>query len=238
VQLPPRAAFDYQIGEAYSPSTGVRVVSRDREAEVAEGLYNICYVNGLQTQPQDNAWWEKEHPELLVSDGDGKPLLDEDWGEYLLDISSANKRNRILEIVLPWIDGCAEAGFDAVEIDNLDTYSRSNDQIEPADAVAFMSALSERAHARGLAVGQKNSAELLEFSDEMGTDFAIAEECNRWDECSEYSDAYDGLVFVIEYRSQDFDQGCKGSLDLPTVLRDLDVTAPGSKTYVYRYCGP
>src|SRR5262245_46420773 len=52
VALPPaHAKFDYQIGGAYAPPSGVRVVSRDHDAQPASGLYNICYVNAFQAQP-------------------------------------------------------------------------------------------------------------------------------------------------------------------------------------------
>ncbi|GAB3898943.1 hypothetical protein GCM10029964_084170 [Kibdelosporangium lantanae] len=48
---PAHATFDYQIGGAYGPPSGVRVVTRDHTAAPAAGLYNICYVNAFQAQP-------------------------------------------------------------------------------------------------------------------------------------------------------------------------------------------
>jgi hypothetical protein len=135
-----------------------------------------------------------------------------------------------------WIAGCAAAGFDAVEIDNLDSYSRSDGLLTQDQNVAFMSLLSALAHASGLAIAQKNSVELLGEIGTMGTDFAIAEECNRWNECGDYQSAYGDLVFVIEYRQQDFDTGCADFEELSIVLRDLDVTTPSSASYVYDAC--
>lgn len=41
--------------------------------------------------------------------------------------------------------------------------------------------LVQSAHDHGLSIAQKNSAELLNKAKEIGTDFAIAEECNRSD---------------------------------------------------------
>src|SRR5947207_11288634 len=62
VTVPPaNAAFDYQIGEPYRPPAGVRVVSRDHDASPAAGLYNICYVNGFQTQTEAAQWWQANH---------------------------------------------------------------------------------------------------------------------------------------------------------------------------------
>jgi hypothetical protein len=235
--LPPgNAPFDYQIGGAYEPPAGVLVVSRDREAPIAPGLYNICYVNGFQTQPQDNESWLTEHPELLLQDGNGEPILDEDWGEYLFDISTPEKRTALLEIVTPWLEGCEAAGFDAIEIDNLDSYSRSDGALNEDAAVAYMAELSKKAHELGLAIGQKNSAELLSRAAELDTDFAIAEECNRYEECADYQEVYGDLVFVIEYREQDFSAGCAAHPELSIVLRDLDVSSPGSNSYVFDGC--
>jgi Glycoside-hydrolase family GH114 len=237
VRLPPaNAGFDYQIGEAYDPPDGVQIVSRDREASPAPGIYNICYVNGFQTQPQDNNAWLQDHPELVLMGENGDPVENSDWGEYLLDTSTADKRRALLEIELPWIQGCKEAGFDAIEVDNLDSYSRSGGLLEQTGNIEFMRLLSDAAHVWGLAVGQKNSAELLPKVDALGTDFAVVEECNRWNECGDFKAAYVGLVFIVEYREQDFAQGCSDFPDLSIVLRDLDVSGPGSSTYVYDGC--
>ena len=42
-----------------------------------------------------------------------------------------------------------------------------------------MSLLSQLAHNNDLAIAQKNTAEILDSAAEIGTDFAINEECNR-----------------------------------------------------------
>src|SRR6185369_6484365 len=58
VELPPvNAKADYQLGGAYPPPAGVMVVSRDRLAARVDGLYNICYVNGFQIQPDEESYW-------------------------------------------------------------------------------------------------------------------------------------------------------------------------------------
>jgi hypothetical protein len=63
---------------------------------------------------------------------------------------------------------------------------------------------------------------VLERVPDMQTDFAVAEECNRWGECDDYRTVYGDRVFVIEYRQQDFDAGCSAYPGLSIVLRDLD----------------
>lgn len=229
--------FDYQIGGPYAPPSGVRAVSRDRSAAPAKGLYNVCYVNAFQAQPDALKWWRSNHPDLLLRDEDGDLVIDEDWDEALLDISTADKRARLAKIVGPWIDGCADDGYQAVEPDNLDSYERSDGLLAPADAVAFGKLIADRAHGAGLAAGQKNTADLLPKHAAMGFDFAVAEECARYDECGAYADAYDDRVFVIEYRAADFTRACRTWGDrLSIVERDLDVVPAGADGYVRKSC--
>lgn len=97
------------------------------------------------------------------------------------------------------------------------------------------------AHAAGLAAAQKNTAELskTEARTQIGFDFAIAEECGRWKECGRYRANYGNLVYVIEYRKKDFRKDCQNKKlrkRLSIVLRDINVTQPGSGTYKYRAC--
>lgn len=232
------AVFDYQLGGAYSPDGAVQAVSRDRSAEPAEGLYNVCYVNAFQTQPGDAiAWWKKKHPDLLLKDGDGSLVVDEDWEEPLLDISTPAKRRDLMNIVGPWIDGCADAGYDAVEPDNLDSYERSDDLLTPGHAAEFAELLAERAHSRGLAIAQKNTTDLLAERSRVGFDFAVVEECAAYKECGDFADAYDDKVFAVEYTRKDYRNACDtwGSR-LSVTLRDRDVNPRGTKGYVFAQC--
>ncbi|WP_432111886.1 endo alpha-1,4 polygalactosaminidase [Streptomyces sp. YPW6] len=237
--VPPtaNATFDYQIGGPYTPPSGVEAVSRDRGARPVEGLYNVCYVNAFQAQPDALGWWEKNHPDLLLRDADGEPVDDEAWGEAVLDTSTAGKRTRLAKIVGDWIDGCAASGFQAVEPDNLDSYERSDGLLTPADNTAFAKLLADRAHAAGLAIGQKNSTDLLGRRKEIGFDFAVVEECGRYDECAGYASAYEGRVFVVEYTAGAFDEACSSVGEgVSVVRRDLDVVPEGRPGYVFRTC--
>lgn len=237
LRLPPaNGGLDYQLGGAYAPPSGVTIVSRDRNATPAAGLYNVCYVNGFQIQPDEEALWMTEHPDLILRDAGGAPIIDADWDEMLIDVSTPEKRARVAAIVGSWIEGCATAGFDAIEIDNLDSFTRSSSLLTEDDAVATMRLFADAAHARGLAIAQKNSSELVARRAAMGTDFVVAEECNRYDECDVYTASYGDAVLVIEYRRVDFDAGCARFPELSIVLRDRDLTAPGSSAYVYDGC--
>lgn len=235
--LPPaNAPFDYQLGGAYAPPAGVKVVVRDRTAQPATGLYNICYVNGFQVQPSENTFWLTNEPDLVLRDKNGNPVIDEDWDEMMIDVGTPQKRARVAAIVGGWIKGCGAAGYDAVEIDNLDSFSRSNGLLKESDAVAAMALFSATAHDSGLAIAQKNSAELVGRRAEMGTDFVVAEECNRYGECGTFTGAYGDQVFVVEYRRPDFDAGCKAFPQLSIVLRDLNLVTPGKSGYVHDGC--
>ncbi|MEV0479564.1 endo alpha-1,4 polygalactosaminidase [Streptomyces sp. NPDC050508] len=231
VQLPPlHADFDYQIGGAYPPPAGVRIVSRDRTASPAPGLYNICYVNAFQAQPDERASWPAD---LLLRDAHGKVVVDEDWGEALLDIGTAAKRERVAARVDRWIDDCAAKGFDAIEPDNYDSYTRSQHLLTANDATAFITLLSRHAHARQLAIAQKNTVELAGLRKQTGLDFAVAEECAEYDECGEYATAFDDRVIVIEYSDSGLRKARSGFAGrLSIVRRDLDVSTPGSAGYV------
>lgn len=248
--LPPtEGVFDYQLGGTYDLVTTEvgqvqpTVVTRDSTAGPLAGAYNICYVNGFQTQPEDANFWLSQS-DLLLQDADGTALIDPEWpDEFVLDPTTEAQRGRILDRIGPIIDNCADNGFDAVEIDNLDTWARF-DQIAKADAFALAGAYVERTHAAGLAIAQKNAAEAAEDAhDELGFDFAVAEECAAWDECGDYTDVYGAYVFQIEYRASldqagiTFADACaltnQGSF---TILRDVDLVAQGKPGYLYESC--
>ncbi|MET9896996.1 endo alpha-1,4 polygalactosaminidase [Streptomyces sp. NPDC006446] len=231
VKLPPlHAGFDYQIGGAYPPAAGVRIVSRDRSSSPAPGLYNICYVNAFQAQPEERGQWPAD---LLLRDAHGKVVVDEDWNEALLDIRTPAKRERVAARVDRWIDDCARKGFDAVEPDNFDSYTRSRKLLTADDAAAFIRLLSEHAHTRHLAIGQKNTVELAGLRSRTGLDFAVAEECGEYDECGEYAKAFHDRVVVVEYTDSGLRKARSAFGDrLSIVRRDVLVSTPGSADYV------
>ena len=205
-------------------------------------MYSICYVNGFQTQPADRDVWLEDRIELVLHDARGLPVVDEAWpDELLLDITTEDQRERVAEVVALDLVRCAEQGFDAVEIDNLDSYTRSGGLLDEDDALAMARRYVELAHAAGLAVGQKNAAELAARGrDEVGFDFAVAEECHRWDECDAYTDVYDEAVLDVEYaddlRSAFADVCADPGRPFSTVLRDRDLVLPGDPAYVFERC--
>lgn len=242
VVLPPAGAlYDSQLGGAYPPPAGVAIVSRDRAAPAAAGLHNICYINAFRTQPQETVWWTENHPDLLLTDASGNYVEDPNWpGEILLDTSTAAKRDGLFAIVQQWIAGCADAGYQAIEADNLDTYSRSNDALSVEDNLAYAKALSDYAHSLGLAFGQKNSGELGGRGKAAGFDFAIVESCQVYDECGDYIAVYGRHVLEIEYTDTDakfFEMACAAHGEkISVVRRDRNLTMAGEKSYFYQTC--
>jgi hypothetical protein len=237
---PPGAAFDYQLGGAYPPPAGVQVVARDATLPPAPGVYGICYVNGFQTQPGESARRWTEHRDLVLS-ADGRPVADPDWpDEYLLDTSTVQKRAALAAILADTVRGCAAAGYRAVELDNLDSWTRSDGRLTSDGALDLAARLADVAHAAGLAVGQKNAAELGSRGRDAGLDFAVTEECHRWDECAAYTDVYGDRVLDIEYED-DLRGTWADVCDDPrtpesVLLRDRLLTVPSDPDYAYSTC--
>ncbi|HYF73014.1 MAG TPA: endo alpha-1,4 polygalactosaminidase [Nocardioides sp.] len=227
--LPTGTDVDYQLGGARPVPAHVGIVARDREARPVAGRYNVCYVNGFQTQEHERAFWER-HLRLVLKQG-GEPVEDEAWDEWLLDVRTKEKRADLARIVGRWVRGCAADGFDAVELDNLDSFTRSRGLIPRRAALAYARLLVRAGHRAGLAVGQKNLAGYDGTA--IGFDFVVAEECGRYRECDAYVEDYGDRVLAIEYRRADFRWTCEHVGErLPVVLRDRDLSPTG----VRRWC--
>jgi len=242
-RLPPaNAVLDYQIGGPYPPADVVGVLVRDRAAAPVSGRFTICYVNAFQTQPKDNPWWQTDHDNLLLKDRGGRYVEDPDWpSERLLDISTPARRAELAAIVGGWFADCAARGFNAVEPDNLDSWTRSRDLLSQADAVAFARLIVQAAHTRGLAVGQKNAPDLSRIGrSDVGFDFALAEECAVYHECHLYQAAYGNQVYEIEYTdngTEAYRRACADhGADISVILRDRDVVPKGTTGYHNEHC--
>jgi len=233
-RLPPvNVGWDYQIGGARPVRAGVGVVVRDRGA-VPAGDYAVCYVNGFQTQPDEKSFWNVSSRRGLVLTGrDGRRVVDSVWGEWLLDTRSAAKRERLAAVMGVWVRGCAGKGFDAVEFDNLDSWTRSGGLLSKKGNVAFARLLTGVAHKAGLAVAQKNTVELVGRGPGLGFDFAVVEECGKYDECLPFVRAYEGRVYVVEYDRGSWMKACRAvGARVSVTLRDREVSPGGP----YRGC--
>lgn len=152
---------------------------------------------------------------------DGWP--DEQW----LDI---RRMDVLLPIMAARMDVCAAKGFDAVEPDNVDGYlNETGFPLSADDQLAYNRAVAGLAHERGLSVALKNDVEqIAELVEDF--DFAVNEECVRYDECGLYKPFTDAgkAVLHVEYRGDlDFcaESGRRG---FSSMLKPLDLSAPRS----------
>jgi Glycoside-hydrolase family GH114/N-terminal glycosyl-hydrolase-114-associated domain/Fibronectin type III domain len=241
VTLPPaNGVFDYQIGGPYTPAASTAIVDRDRTASPVAGKYNICYINAFQTQPGESGSWPSN---LLLRNASGQLVEDAGWpGEYILDTRTAAKRSAILAVLGPWMQDCKNRGFAAIEPDNLDSYTRSTGLISRPDNVAMATLLASDAHARGLAIAQKNDTDIAPVGrSQIGFDFAIVEECQPFSECGAFTSVYGTQVYEIEYTDEggvaNFDAACtaRGST-ISITYRDRNVVPLGTSGYVFQSC--
>ncbi len=239
--FPVGGAVDYQLGGAYDLPAGTDIVVRDSWDTPAPGAFSICYVNGFQTQPGEEERWEGVNSDLLLRDDSGQPVIDPDWpDEFVLDTTSESNRIRIANIISDDLNRCAKSGFDAVEIDNLDTYTRF-EALTRDGSVELARLYGEVAHAAGMLIGQKNAAEDTElFEGHGGFDFAVTEECLGWNECAAYTNVYGQAVISIEYSDDDrltLEDMCADSTRPESfVYRDRNLTTPDSPEYVFERC--
>ena len=248
---PPGAAWDLQLGGDYPPGDGVTVVERDWfSGDPLPDGYSVCYVNAFQTQADDGtAQGEGARPDLTSHWPTDLVLLDLDdpgWpGEHLVDISTPERRQDAVDHVTPMLESCAAKGFDAVEFDNLDSWTRLEGTDRAGDvpfgqdeAVAYARLLVAAAHANGLAAAQKNAADLAAVGRaDIGFDLAVVEECGAYDECRTFTEAYGSSLLVVEYTDEGFESACtelRGRV--PVVRRDVDLTVPGAPGHVVRRC--
>lgn len=221
------------------------MVSRDwfdSDPLAGTNTYSICYVNAFQTQPDCNGCTDRPDytsnwpAEVVITD-----LEDPEWGgEFLINLSTTALQATAADHVQQMIQTCATKGYDAIEFDNLDSFTRYSDTgFGQADAVAYATMLVTRTHSLGLAAAQKNTAELIGSRAAIGFDFAVVEQCGEFSECESFRDAYTGAMVGIEYTDAGFTNACNSVGDTSAIVRrDVDVTEPGSNTYVIDQCGP
>lgn len=168
IDLSVRAAV-YDLDVDDTPRSLVRAL-HDRGRRV------ICYID-VGTWESYRADADQFPEDLLGNDVDGWP--DERW----LDIRAID---RLAPILRARLDRCERKGFDAVEPDWLNHYEEDTGfPIRREDSIRFARWVAREAHLRGLSIAQKNAPGLTaDLADRF--DFAITEDCARWDECGRY----------------------------------------------------
>ncbi|RCK40708.1 hypothetical protein TH24_08310 [Thalassospira xiamenensis] len=200
----PDGPLHWQLQGDIDVSGNIRVIDSDLFETTAEqvwewraaGIFPICYINVGAVEE-----WNEDYAQF-PKDVIGNPYWG--WeGENWLDISRFEQFAHIMEARF---DLCRGKGFLAIEPDNIDAYEadttnkKTGFNLTRSDQVRYIGWLIEQAHARGLAIGQKNAAELVpDLIDRM--DFALLESSYRFG----FMDAFlsyvqmNKPVFAIEY---------------------------------------
>ncbi len=137
-----------------------------------QGKIVICYFSAGS--------YEEWRPDAykFPSEAIGNPL--DNWsGEYWLDI----RNPEIWNIMRDRLDLAVAKGCDGVEPDNVDGYTNDTGfDLNYNDQLRYNRFLADEAKSRGLLIGLKNDLEQIpDLVDYF--DFAINEECHKYDEC-------------------------------------------------------
>ena len=187
----------------------------------ARGAKVICYISvgSREDWRPDKDQFPKE---VLGKDYDGWP------GEKWLDIRQIDK---LAPIMRARFDLCKTKGFDAIEPDNMEVYDNETGfPLTYADQLKYALWLAEEAHARALAIGQKNASDQTKDLVKL-YDFAITEDCFAYGWCGEMSPYIQAgkPVFAAEYTDMDIDftSACKVAkqLGLSMILKERDLHA-------------
>ncbi|MEL7278438.1 MAG: endo alpha-1,4 polygalactosaminidase [Pseudomonadota bacterium] len=226
--FPPGLTWDWQLDDPFDYTRAVDVYDLDLDSVEAEdiaalkarGILTICYVSvGTMENYRDDA-------DAFPADVLGAQLGN--WpNERYVDIRDLDT---LLPIMAARFDTCAAKGFDAVEPDNMDLHhNEPGFPITAAIQTRYAVALAELAHARGLAIGQKNAEDLI--PDLLDTfDFIITEHCFASDRCARSAPypAAGKAAFAAEYlhRPVDFDAACAEAraLGLSMIRKDRGLT--------------
>ncbi len=219
--LPTGTDVDYQLGGAVDRPDHVGIIARDRTEEPAQGRYNICYVNGFQTQPDAKKFWRAR--EGLLLHRKGRLVVDGQWGEWLLDVRTKAKRKRLARIV-----GAVDRGVRRRRLRRgRARQPRLLHPQPPPHRAPAGTGLRPPARATCPPGRPARGPEEPAGFDgtRIGFDFAVSEECARYDECGRYVEHFGDQVVMIEYRDGDFREACRDfGATHAIVRRDLDLT--------------
>jgi hypothetical protein len=179
----------------------------------------ICYLNA--------GAWEAFRPDAaeFPAEAIGLPYIG--WaGEKWLDVS---RFELFADVISRRLDLALSKGCDGVDLDNINGYQQPTGfQISTQAQLAYNLWLSEQAHLRGLAIGMKNTGDLVPAMVDF-YDFAVLEDCAFYDECANFLPFIQKgkAVFQIEYRDRfnDVTDFCTQSRanGFSTILKNRDL---------------
>jgi hypothetical protein len=211
-----KLSWQWQIGSPPSASSLLNVDMYDVDVfDTPKATIDAMKKNGTKVTCYFSAgtyegWrpdWAQYFPFITGADYQGteKPFLGkmDDWDERWLDV-------REIALLKPIMSGrmkmAKDKGCDAVEPDNMDSYSNAG-EVKPtgsytgAHQIAYNKAVAQWAHDAGLSVALKNDVD--QISSLVGDfDFALNEQCYEYGECDGYQAFIKAgkAVFGVEYK--------------------------------------
>jgi endo-alpha-1,4-polygalactosaminidase (GH114 family) len=167
----------------------------------ASGRHVIGYV----TQG-DAERWRPDYEQFVAFDRAcngcllGNPFSERFPDEYWANFSGHRRMSFMLQMMRARTDRVAATGFDGIEYDIADTYANGDApgfDVTAETQLAYNRALTEMAHADGLAVALKNDGG--QIPDLVSSyDLAINEQCFQYSECDVYEPFLDAGKPVLE----------------------------------------
>ena len=183
-QVMPLTTWYWQLRgtiDASRPATIYDIDMADNEAALfaqlkSAGHIVICYFSA--------GTWEEWRSDAADFPASVKGAKVTGWaGENWLDIRSPIVR----DLMSRRMDLAESKGCDGLEPDNVDGYAnKSGFPLTRADQIAYDRFLADAAHRRGMLVALKNAADLVATL-APAFDFAVVEECFKFNECAAYS---------------------------------------------------
>eukprot|EP00833_Pecoramyces_ruminatium_P001189 jgi/Orpsp1_1/1175221/evm.model.c7180000053075.1 len=181
--------WNYVLGDTIDPKKETaKVVDIDIRKDISiinalhkKGIKVICYFSAGTLE-----FFRDDYPQFLAIKGlvqnTYEAWPEERWLDFRIEDIKPLLKNRMKNAVKKSCDG--------IEVDNLDGYQMKEVKswkkpLTKSDTIKFAKWLANTAHSLGLSIGLKNVPGLI---DELTTyyDFAINEECVKYNECKLY----------------------------------------------------
>ncbi|KAJ3191937.1 hypothetical protein HK101_007258 [Irineochytrium annulatum] len=181
----------------------------------------ICYVNVGSLEDDSSVRADfSQFPASVI--GNAYP----GWDEKFLDTRSPIVRS----LMQARFQAAANAGCDAIEPDNIDTYtSDTGFGLTCDDALEYVTWISKTVRGMGMLLADKNAIDLMQrYPQQMVelTDFAIIEECHATGTCALFAPyiAAGKPVYAVEYTSSGSKGGCDAisASQIPAACAELN----------------
>ena len=223
-ELPSGTDVDYQLGGDNDPPAKVGIVSATGPSRPRRGATMSVTSTASRPSPTRSASGATPGagPARRERPAGGRRGLGRDPARH----PHAGQAQALADIVGGWIRGCGARRLrgDRARQPRLVHPQRRADQ--PSDRRCVRRRLAKHAHHEGLAAGQKNLAGFDGTA--IGYDFAVAEECGRYDECQRVRRRLRRPGPDDRYRFEDFAETCTAyGATHAVVLRDRDLRPDG-----------